>query len=64
MQDLTRLMLLIYKQKSKDETVISHLTAEAIIEMLGITDQTVITEFTKLMEELDGLISTNISCML
>ena len=48
--------VVIYKQKSKDETVISHLTAEAIIEMLGITDQTVITEFTKLMEELDGLI--------
>ena len=48
--------VVIYKQQSKDETVISHLTAEAIIEMLGITDQTVITEFTKLMEELDGLI--------
>ena len=49
--------VVIYKLQSKDETVISHLTAEAIIEMLGITDQTVITEFTKLMEELDGLIA-------
>ncbi len=49
--------LVIYKHKSKDETVISHLTAAAIIEMLGITDATVIAEFTKLMEELDGLVS-------
>ena len=48
--------VVIYKYKNKDETVISHLTAEAIIEMLGITDNTVITEFTKLMTELDGLI--------
>jgi len=49
--------VVIYKHKSKDETVISHLTAEVIIEMLGITDQTVITEYTKLMEDLDTLIA-------
>lgn len=49
--------VVIYKHKSKDETVISHLTAGAIIEMLGITDQTVITEYTKLMEDLDTLIA-------
>ena len=49
--------LVIYKHQGKDETVISHLTPEAIIEMLGITDQTVITEYTKQMEELDGLIT-------
>ena len=49
--------VVIYKHQSKDETVISHLTAEVIIEMLGITDLAVITEFTKLMEELDGLIA-------
>ena len=49
--------LVIYKHQGKDESVISHLTAEAIIEMLGITDQKVIAEYTKLMEELDGLIA-------
>ncbi|WP_373029834.1 hypothetical protein [Sulfurovum sp.] len=49
--------VVIYKHQSKDETVISHLTAEAIIEMLGITDQTVITEYKKQMSELDGLIA-------
>jgi uncharacterized protein (DUF302 family) len=49
--------VVIYKHQGKDETVISHLTAEVIIEMLGITDQTVITEYTKQMEELDGLIA-------
>ena len=49
--------VVIYKHQDKDETVISHLTAEAIIEILGITDQTVITAYTKQMEELDGLIA-------
>lgn len=49
--------LVIYKHEGKDETVISHLTAEAIIEILGITDQTVITEYTKQMEELDALVA-------
>lgn len=49
--------LLIYKHQGKDETVISHLTASAIIEMLGITDAKVIAEYTKLMDELDALVS-------
>jgi len=49
--------VVIYKHQGKDETVISHLTAEVIIEILGITDQSVITEFTTQMEELDALIS-------
>lgn len=49
--------LVIYKHQGKDETAISHLTAEAIIEILGITDQTVITEYTKLMKELDALVA-------
>ena len=49
--------LVIYKHQGKDETVISHLTAEAIIEILGITDQTVIKEYTKQMKELDALVS-------
>ena len=48
--------LVIYKHQNKDETVISHLTAEAIIEMLGITDQKVMSEYGKLMDELDALI--------
>lgn len=49
--------LVIYKHQGKDETVISHLTASVIIEMLGITDKKVIAEYTKLMDELDGLVS-------
>jgi len=49
--------LVIYKHQGKDETVISHLTASAIIEMLGITDAKVIAEYTKLMDELDGLVA-------
>ena len=49
--------VVIYKHQGKDETVISHLTATSIIEMLGITNQKVITEYTKQMEELDGLIA-------
>jgi len=49
--------VVIYKHQGKDETVISHLTAEVIIEMLEITDQTVISEYTKQMDELDGLIA-------
>ncbi len=49
--------VVIYKHQGKDETVISHLTAEVIIEMLGITDQKVINEYTKQMDELDGLIA-------
>ncbi|MBT8349341.1 MAG: hypothetical protein HKP62_07850 [Sulfurovum sp.] len=49
--------LVIYKHEGKDETVISHLTASAIIDMLGITDQKVITEYTKQMEELDALVA-------
>ncbi len=49
--------LLAYKHKSKDETVIAHLTPAAMFDMLEVTDKTVITEYTKLMDELDGLIS-------
>ncbi|WP_309498136.1 hypothetical protein, partial [Sulfurovum sp.] len=49
--------LLAYKHKSKDETVIAHLTPEVIVEMLGVTDKKVITEYTKIMDELDGLVS-------
>ena len=49
--------LVIYKHKSQDGTVVSHLTASAILEMLQITDEKVKTEYTKLMDELDGLVS-------
>ena len=53
--------LVAYKHKNKDEMVVSHLTASVIIEMLGITDATVISEYTKLMDELDGLVSKTFS---
>jgi len=49
--------LLAYKHQNKDETVIAHLTAEAMADMLGVTDQKVISEYKKLMDELDGLVS-------
>ncbi len=49
--------LVIYKHKNKDESVVSHLTASAILEMLEITDEKVISEYTKLMDKLDGLVS-------
>jgi len=49
--------LVAYKHQGKDETVIAHLSAEAMIDMLGITDEKVITEHKKLMDELDGLLS-------
>jgi hypothetical protein len=49
--------LVIYKHQGQDESVISHLTASAIIEMLGITNEKVITEYTKQMDELDALIA-------
>jgi uncharacterized protein (DUF302 family) len=50
--------LVIYKHKNKDETVISHLTASAMLEMLQITDTTVVNKYTNLMNELDDLVST------
>jgi uncharacterized protein (DUF302 family) len=49
--------LVIYKYKNKDETVVSHLTAASILDMLNITDKTVILEYTKLMTTLDGLVT-------
>ncbi len=49
--------LVAYKHMNKDETVIAHLTAEAMADMLGITDQKVISEYKKLMDELDALVS-------
>ena len=49
--------LLAYKHQNKDETVIAHLTPEAMADMLGVTDQKVISEYKKLMDELDALVS-------
>lgn len=49
--------LLIYKHKTKDETVISHLTAEAIIDILGITDINIITEYKKSFDSLEKMIA-------
>jgi len=49
--------LVMYKHQNKDESVVSHLTASAILEMLQITDEKVIAGYTKLMAELDGLVS-------
>jgi len=49
--------LVMYKHQNKDESVVSHLTASAILEMLQITDAKVIADYTKLMDELDGLVS-------
>lgn len=49
--------LVAYKHSNKDEMVVSHLTASVITEMLGITDATVISEYSKLMDELDGLVA-------
>ncbi len=49
--------LLAYKHKGKDETVIAHLTPEVIADMLEVTDKKVIADYTKLMDELDGLVT-------
>lgn len=48
--------LLAYKHQGKDETVIAHLTPEVMVEILGITDEKVIAEHKRLMDELDGLV--------
>jgi len=49
--------LVIYKHQNKDETVVSHLTASAMLEMLQITDIKVVNAYTDLMKELDGLVT-------
>lgn len=51
--------LLSYKHKSKDETIISHLTPEAVFDMLGTTNQEVMDGYTKSMEKIDALVMTN-----
>lgn len=49
--------LVAYKHSSKDETVIAHLSAEAMIDIAGITDAKVIAVHKKIMDELDSLVS-------
>lgn len=51
--------LLSYKHKSKDETIISHLTPEAVFDMLGTTNQEVKDGYTKSMEKIDALVMKN-----
>jgi len=48
--------LVAYKHSSKDETVIAHLTAEAMIEIAGITDTKVIEAHKKAMDKVDALV--------
>jgi len=49
--------LLSYKHADKNVTVVAHLTTMAMMDMLQITDTKVISEYTKMMDELDGLVS-------
>ena len=49
--------LVAYKHSSKDETVIAHLSAEAMIDIAGITDTKVIEAHKKAMDEVDKLVS-------
>ena len=51
--------LLMYKHKSKDETIISHLTTDAIFEMLGTSNQEVKDGFRKSMKKIDELVMKN-----
>ncbi len=48
--------LLIYKKKSEKVSYVGHLTANAILDMLSITDPKVRKAYTKSMDELDALI--------
>ncbi len=47
---------LIYKKLDEDKTHIGHLTANAILDMLSITDEKVRERYTKSLAELDALI--------
>lgn len=48
--------LLIYKKKSEKETYVGHLRANAILDMLSITDPKLRESYTKSMDQLDALI--------
>ena len=51
--------LLMYKFKDKNKTVISHLTSEAVFDMLGTSNKEVMDGYIKSMAKLDNLIVTN-----
>ncbi len=51
--------LLMYKHKDKNETIISHLTTEAVFDMLGTTNKEVMNGYRKSMAKLDALIINN-----
>ena len=51
--------LLMYKHKNKDETIISHLTTDAVFTMLGTTNQEVKDAYIKSMKKIDALVVKN-----
>jgi len=48
--------LLIYKKSAEENTYISHLMPEAILDIIGITDQKVRTDYIKTFETLDKML--------
>ncbi len=53
------LLMYKYKYKDKDETIISHLTTDAVFAMLGTTNQEVKDVYIKSMKKIDALILKN-----
>lgn len=51
--------LLMYKHKDKNETIISHLTTDAVFDMLGSTNQEVKDGYIKSMAKIDELVVKN-----
>jgi hypothetical protein len=51
--------LLMYKHKNKDETIISHLTTDAVFDMLGTTNQEVKDGYIKSMAKIDAMVVKN-----
>ncbi len=51
--------LLMYKHKDKNETVISHLTSDAVFDMLGTSNQEVKDGYKKSIEKIDALVMKN-----
>jgi len=51
--------LLMYKHKDKNETIISHLTTDAVFDMLGTSNQEVKDGYIKSMDKIDALVVKN-----
>jgi len=51
--------LLMYKHKDKNETIISHLTTDAVFDMLGTSNQEVKDGYIKSMDKIDALVTKN-----